>query len=36
MSHLKDCPVCNVELDKDDKCPECGESYTNVNEGQAD
>jgi hypothetical protein len=25
-----ECPVCGVELDKDNKCAECGESFNNM------
>lgn len=28
----RECPVCGVELDKDNKCAECGESYNNMDE----
>jgi len=26
----RECPVCGVELDKDNKCAECGESFNNM------
>ena len=28
----KECPVCGVELDKYNKCAECGESFNNMEE----
>ncbi|MFH1181493.1 MAG: hypothetical protein V1702_00890 [Candidatus Woesearchaeota archaeon] len=28
----RECPVCGVELDKDNKCAECGESFSNMEE----
>jgi hypothetical protein len=30
VEKARECPVCAVELDKYNKCPECGESFNNM------